>query len=139
MTQQSKHYPPYIDLQPIMQVQGTVRLPGSKSISNRTLLLAALAQGTTEIKDLLASDDTLVMLNALQQLGVHWEQEGDSQNYTVRGVNGQLPAIRPICSWEMRALRFAHWSRRWRCWAVITLCMAWRVCMSGRLAIWSMP
>ena len=91
MTQHSKHYPPYIDLAPVMQVQGTVRLPGSKSISNRTLLLAALSDGMTEIKDLLASDDTLVMLNALQQLGVHWEQEGDTQNYRVHGVNGHFP------------------------------------------------
>jgi len=91
MTQHSKHYPPYIDLAPVMQVQGTVRLPGSKSISNRTLLLAALSDGVTEIKDLLASDDTLVMLNALQQLGVHWEQEGDTQNYRVHGVNGHFP------------------------------------------------
>ncbi|MBI3284322.1 MAG: 3-phosphoshikimate 1-carboxyvinyltransferase [Burkholderiales bacterium] len=91
MTQRSKHYPQHIDLQPVLRVQGVVRLPGSKSISNRTLLLAALAQGTTQIMDLLASDDTLVMLNALQQLGVHWQQDGSTQNYTVQGVNGQLP------------------------------------------------
>lgn len=91
MTQRPKHYPHYLDLQPTMQVQGTVRLPGSKSISNRTLLLAALAQGTTEIKDLLSSDDTLVMLNALNQLGVRWEQEGTTQHYTVHGVNGAFP------------------------------------------------
>ncbi|MBC3869722.1 3-phosphoshikimate 1-carboxyvinyltransferase [Undibacterium oligocarboniphilum] len=91
MTKHSKHYPHYLDLQPVMQVQGTVRLPGSKSISNRTLLLAALSEGVTEIKDLLASDDTLVMLNALQKLGVHWEQEGDTQNYRVHGVKGHFP------------------------------------------------
>ena len=91
MTKHSKHYPHYLDLQPVMQVQGTVRLPGSKSISNRTLLLAALSDGVTEIKDLLASDDTLVMLNALQKLGVHWEQEGDTQNYRVHGVKGHFP------------------------------------------------
>ncbi|MFZ6708040.1 3-phosphoshikimate 1-carboxyvinyltransferase [Undibacterium sp. TC9W] len=91
MTQASKHYPHYLDLQPVMQVQGTVKLPGSKSISNRTLLLAALAEGKTQIMDLLASDDTLVMLNALTQLGVHWEQDGDSQNYTVEGVKGHFP------------------------------------------------
>ena len=74
-----------------MQVQGVVKLPGSKSISNRTLLLAALAEGATEIRDLLASDDTLVMLTALQKLGVHWQQDGDTQNYTVQGVNGHFP------------------------------------------------
>lgn len=91
MTQHSKHYPHYLDLPAVMQVQGTVKLPGSKSISNRTLLLAALAEGQTRIMDLLASDDTLVMLNALQKLGVHWQQDGDTQNYTVQGVKGQFP------------------------------------------------
>lgn len=86
-----KHYPYHIDLRPAMHAQGTVRLPGSKSISNRTLLLAALAEGTTQIFDLLASDDTHVMLMALQTLGVKWEQHGETQNYTVHGVDGKLP------------------------------------------------
>jgi 3-phosphoshikimate 1-carboxyvinyltransferase len=86
-----KHYPHYLDLKPALQAKGVVRLPGSKSISNRTLLLAALADGTTHIKDLLASDDTHVMLMALQKLGVKWEQTGESQDYVVHGVNGVLP------------------------------------------------
>ena len=86
-----KHYPHFIDLQPALHAQGTVRLPGSKSISNRTLLLAALAEGTTKIFDLLASDDTHVMLMALQSLGVKWEQGGETQDYVVHGVNGSLP------------------------------------------------
>ena len=87
----NKHYPHYLDLQPAMHAKGVVRLPGSKSISNRTLLLAALADGTTQIKDLLASDDTHVMLMALQKLGVKWEQIGESQDYVVHGVNGVFP------------------------------------------------
>lgn len=74
-----------------MHAKGTVRLPGSKSISNRILLLAALAGGTTHIKDLLASDDTHVMLMALQSLGVKWEQIDASQNYIVHGVQGAFP------------------------------------------------
>lgn len=86
-----KHYPEYLDLQPSLRVQGLVRLPGSKSISNRTLLLAALARGTTEIFDLLASDDTHVMLMALQTLGVQWEQIDDTQRYVVHGTDGALP------------------------------------------------
>jgi 3-phosphoshikimate 1-carboxyvinyltransferase len=86
-----KHYPHHLDLKPALQAKGTVRLPGSKSISNRTLLLAALAEGATQIKDLLASDDTHVMLMALQKLGVKWEQIGESQDYIVHGVNGVLP------------------------------------------------
>jgi 3-phosphoshikimate 1-carboxyvinyltransferase len=86
-----KNHPHHLDLQPAIRAQGTVRLPGSKSISNRTLLLAALAQGTTRIHDLLASDDTHVMLMALQKLGVRWEQVGESQEYVVHGVDGVLP------------------------------------------------
>lgn len=86
-----KHYPHHLDLQPAMHAQGTVRLPGSKSISNRMLLLAALAQGTTDIHDLLASDDTHVMLMALQKLGVTWEQVGETQQYIVHGTGGTLP------------------------------------------------
>ena len=54
----------YIDLPAAKGARGTVRLPGSKSISNRVLLLAALARGTTKVKALLDSDDTRVMLEA---------------------------------------------------------------------------
>ncbi len=86
-----KHYPHHLDLKPASAARGTVRLPGSKSISNRTLLLAALARGTTEIKSLLASDDTHVMLMALQKLGVRWHQHGESQDYAVEGAGGAFP------------------------------------------------
>lgn len=87
----SSQFPAHLDLAPAACARGTVRLPGSKSISNRTLLLAALARGTTQILDLLASDDTLVMLQALQTLGVEWRQAGASQQYTVHGVDGAFP------------------------------------------------
>ncbi len=87
-----KQYPHHLDLQPAMRAHGTVQLPGSKSISNRTLLLAALSKGTTHIHDLLASDDTLVMLTALQQLGIKWEQVGTSNDYIVHGGDGAFPA-----------------------------------------------
>jgi 3-phosphoshikimate 1-carboxyvinyltransferase len=93
MTQQKpqqKQYPEHLDLQPVQHVAGTVRLPGSKSISNRTLLLAALAGGSTTIVDLLASDDTLVMLGALRSLGIKWEQL-DERTHVVHGADGALP------------------------------------------------
>ena len=60
----------FIDLPELMSARGTIRLPGSKSISNRVLLLAALAEGETEIRDLLDSDDTARMRGALVSLGV---------------------------------------------------------------------
>ncbi len=72
------------------QAQGAIALPGSKSISNRTLLLAAQANGTTEIRDLLASDDTSRMLEALQTLGI--KLENFAQNaWRVEGCGGNFP------------------------------------------------
>ena len=66
----------FLDLPPCTRAEGTLRLPGSKSISNRVLLLAALAEGTTEVHDLLDSDDTRHMLAALTTLGVGVEDCG---------------------------------------------------------------
>ena len=82
--------PEYLDLQPIRAVRGTVRLPGSKSISNRTLLLAALAEGNTTLREVLDSDDTGYMLTALRALGVRCEAAGP-RAMTVHGVNGVFP------------------------------------------------
>ena len=80
----------YIDLPPLLAARGTVRLPGSKSISNRVLLLAALAEGDTEIRELLESDDTARMLEALAALGVEVTPLGAGA-YRVRGVGGAFP------------------------------------------------
>jgi 3-phosphoshikimate 1-carboxyvinyltransferase len=80
----------HIDLPPLMSARGTVRLPGSKSISNRVLLLAALSEGVTEVCDLLKSDDTDRMLNALGTLGVKVEALGDNA-YRVTGCGGDFP------------------------------------------------
>jgi len=77
-------------LNPASQAYGTIKLPGSKSISNRTLLLAALADGVTEIRDLLASDDTSRMLKALQSLGVKLENF-DNNAWRVTGCGGNFP------------------------------------------------
>ncbi len=80
----------YIDLPPMLSAQGVIRLPGSKSISNRVLLLAALAEGETEVRDLLESDDTARMLDALQILGVGITSLG-ANCLRVRGVAGAFP------------------------------------------------
>jgi 3-phosphoshikimate 1-carboxyvinyltransferase len=74
-----------LELKPLSRAAGTVRLPGSKSISNRVLLLAALAQGETEIGGLLDADDTRVMQQALVLLGTRFEEN------RVRGVGGPFP------------------------------------------------
>jgi 3-phosphoshikimate 1-carboxyvinyltransferase len=78
----------FLDLPPFVAAAGTVRLPGSKSISNRVLLLAALAEGTTTVHDLLDSDDTRVMLDALRALGCGIELSGSTVR--IRGLNGKL-------------------------------------------------
>ncbi|HEX6016870.1 MAG TPA: bifunctional 3-phosphoshikimate 1-carboxyvinyltransferase/cytidylate kinase, partial [Burkholderiaceae bacterium] len=81
-----------LDVPPLRRVAGSVRLPGSKSISNRVLLLAGLAEGRTEIHDLLDSDDTRVMLQALRQLGC-----GIATGHgltTVTGIGGSLRQLR---------------------------------------------
>lgn len=80
----------FIDLPPLLSARGTITLPGSKSISNRILLLSALAQGTTEIRDVLLSDDTERMLDALRALGVGVERL-DRHVFRVTGCGGDFP------------------------------------------------
>ncbi|WP_413284687.1 3-phosphoshikimate 1-carboxyvinyltransferase [Vibrio sp. MA40-2] len=75
-----------LTLQPIHQVNGEINLPGSKSVSNRALLLAALANGTTRLTNLLDSDDIRHMLNALTQLGVQYSLSEDKTVCEVQGL-----------------------------------------------------
>jgi 3-phosphoshikimate 1-carboxyvinyltransferase len=84
----------YLDLPPVARMAGTVALPGSKSISNRTLLLAALARGDTEVDGLLDADDVDRMLDALRALGVSIERLGTSRRFAVHGVGGAFPVKR---------------------------------------------
>jgi 3-phosphoshikimate 1-carboxyvinyltransferase len=81
---------PNIEIGPFKRAQGSIILPGSKSISNRALLLAALSSGTTTLKNLLDADDTQVMRNALRQLGL---SVIDQPNHVcvVEGCNGHFP------------------------------------------------
>ena len=78
----------FLDIPALDSVGGTVCLPGSKSISNRILLLAALSHGTTTVHDLLTSDDTHVMLTALRQLGCCVTEQGST--VLITGLGGQL-------------------------------------------------
>jgi 3-phosphoshikimate 1-carboxyvinyltransferase len=84
----------FLDLPALQGASGTVTLPGSKSISNRVLLLSALCQGTTVVHDLLDSDDTRVMLAALRQLGCGVDVQGTT--VTITGLGGQLKHHDPI-------------------------------------------
>ncbi len=101
-----------ITLVPIKKVEGEVNLPGSKSLSNRALLIAALAEGTTKITNLLESDDTRHMLNALKALGVSYTLSEDKTECIVVGNGGPFccdtpkelflgnagTAMRPLCA-----------------------------------------
>ncbi|ATP29398.1 3-phosphoshikimate 1-carboxyvinyltransferase [Chromobacterium violaceum] len=80
-----------LHLNPCTRLAGSIKLPGSKSISNRTLLLAALSGGSTLVRDLLDSDDIRHMLSALKLLGVKIEQQGDSRDFRVQGCGGAFP------------------------------------------------
>ncbi|WP_318409935.1 3-phosphoshikimate 1-carboxyvinyltransferase [Photobacterium leiognathi] len=75
-----------ITLQPIAKINGEVNLPGSKSVSNRALLLAALAKGTTRLTNLLDSDDIRHMLNGLKLLGVNYQLSDDKTVCEVQGL-----------------------------------------------------
>ncbi len=77
-----------LTLAPIHEISGEVRLPGSKSLSNRALLLAGLARGCTSLTNLLKSEDTQRMVAALQQFGVHIELNDDWTECTIQGNAG---------------------------------------------------
>ncbi len=80
-----------LTLVPVRRVEGSIALPGSKSISNRTLLLAALAQGATTLADVLAADDTDRMIEALRALGVRVDIDRTTRETRVTGVEGAFP------------------------------------------------
>jgi 3-phosphoshikimate 1-carboxyvinyltransferase len=87
-----RKFPPEWLLQPALSAQGQVDLPGSKSLSNRYLLLAALCSGVTELHGLLESDDTAVMLDSLERLGVRLERPAPDV-LQVWGVAGAFPRL----------------------------------------------
>jgi 3-phosphoshikimate 1-carboxyvinyltransferase len=85
-----------LTLQPIGKVSGTINLPGSKSVSNRALLLAALAEGTTRLTNLLDSDDIRHMLNALTKLGVQYDLSTCKTVCTVTGLGRAFSATEKL-------------------------------------------
>ncbi|HEY7773869.1 MAG TPA: 3-phosphoshikimate 1-carboxyvinyltransferase [Marinagarivorans sp.] len=84
-----------LTLKPLKTVRGEVTLPGSKSLSNRILLLAALAKGQTRITNLLSSDDVKHMLNALSLLGVEYQLSEDGTACVVEGLGGAFSVDEP--------------------------------------------
>ena len=85
------NFPDKLALSPIKNISGTVDLPGSKSLSNRILLLSMLAEGQTEIHNLLDSDDTRRMVEALKTLRVDVMEERNQNKISVFGTSGTIP------------------------------------------------
>ncbi|UEM41065.1 3-phosphoshikimate 1-carboxyvinyltransferase [Pectobacterium aquaticum] len=85
-----------LTLQPIKLINGTLNLPGSKSVSNRALLLAALAEGKTRLTNLLDSDDVRHMLTALTALGVDYHLSSDRAVCEISGLGGAFTASQPL-------------------------------------------
>lgn len=84
-----------LHLEPIASMNGEINIPGSKSISNRALLLATLAKGTTTLTNLLDSDDIRYMLASLKQLGVEFELSENNTVCKVKGLAGTLNSEKP--------------------------------------------
>lgn len=101
-----------LTIPPIKSIAGTINVPGSKSLSNRALLLAALSKGTTKLVNLLDSEDIHHMLSALKQLGVNYSLNENKTECTVQGIGGKFKtneklslflgnagtAMRPLCA-----------------------------------------
>jgi len=83
--------PDKLTLSPIQKISGSVVLPGSKSLSNRIMLLSMLAEGKTEIQNLLDSDDVHRMVEALETLGIQLEENRAENLITVSGTSGIIP------------------------------------------------
>jgi 3-phosphoshikimate 1-carboxyvinyltransferase len=87
--QEGRRWPAQLTVAPIDHAHGVVNLPGSKSVSNRALLLSALAEGTTTLTRLLDADDTRVMIAALRALGISIVRDGEEAQVT--GCGGRFP------------------------------------------------
>jgi 3-phosphoshikimate 1-carboxyvinyltransferase len=87
------HYPPTLPITPLLHVPDvTVPIPGSKSLTNRALILAALANGTSTLEGALFSEDTDVMAESLRRLGIGVDADADKETFVVQGKGGSLPA-----------------------------------------------
>ncbi len=83
--------PAQLEIRPVEPFDVRLRVPGSKSLTNRALLLAALAEGTSTLHDPLLADDTRRMLTALQTLGFDVQHDEQKQRITVTGSRGIIP------------------------------------------------
>ena len=130
----------YLDLAPVARMAGTVRLPGSKSISNRTLLLAALARGDTEVAGLLDADDVARHARArCARWASRIEPRAGTRDFCVHGGGGAFPVKRGGAFSRQRRHGGSSADRRARAWRRrIRALRGARACTNARSAIWSM-
>lgn len=118
-----------------LKSSNTVALPGSKSISNRILLLAALSDNVCQIHSLLQSDDTDRMLEALEKLGIPL-QKSLSGSLKVTGQNGVFPNQHADLFLGNAGTAFRPLTAALAILGAITICMAWHECTNAQLVIW---
>ena len=109
-----------IEIQPTGPLRATIRPPGSKSITNRALVCAALARGESLLTGALESDDTRVMIEGLGQLGMAIEHDRGARTIRVTGCDGRPPAAWRTCCWATAA-RPSVSSRQWSRWATASI------------------
>ncbi|MGR3311110.1 MAG: 3-phosphoshikimate 1-carboxyvinyltransferase, partial [Candidatus Brocadiales bacterium] len=80
-----------IEIKPVKDLDAVVKVPGSKSYTNRALIAAALADGKSVITNALFSDDTKYMATALNKLGISIEEYSEENTFVVRGLGGHFP------------------------------------------------
>ena len=87
-----------LEIKPVAgPIRGRIRPPGSKSITNRALVCAALADGDSTLTGALDSEDTRVMIESLGRLGIEVTTRDTGTTLVVSGTGGGIPALRPIC------------------------------------------
>ena len=103
--------PDEITITPVVRpIQGRVRVPGSKSITNRAVICAALARGTSQLTGVLDSDDTRTMVNGLKHLGFYIDTDWGNQTLSINGSGGVIPESRASidCQASGTTMRFPY-------------------------------
>ncbi len=126
---------PLLEMQPVArQVDADVTLPGSKSYTNRALILAAMADGRSTITSALFSDDTKYMAECLRRLGVAVREDEHTSTFEVEGQGGRIPASEAHSSSSATPARRPGSSQHfWHLGTATSRSMALSVCVSARL------
>ncbi len=130
----------FIEITPLTApLRGRVRPPGSKSLTNRALVVAALAEGESSLTGMLDSQDTRVMVDSLRQLGIGVEAGATPTSRLIHGGGGIIPADSADLWLENSGTSIRFLTALLRSGAVAFVSTGTHACGSGPLAIWSRP